>query len=102
MSSVLPGAASAPHGLTRGHCTDTNLLFTMILERIFFKRYPDVWSILGATVIIGGAVRVAMERKGSVGETAEMIPTGYDPVATAECGLETGPGVVESRGWQKA
>ncbi|GAA5867917.1 hypothetical protein JCM3774_004721 [Rhodotorula dairenensis] len=81
--------------------TYTNLLFTMVLERIFFKRYPDVWSILGATVIIGGAVRVAMERKGST-ETAEMIPTGYDPVATAECGFEIGAGVAGGTERQKA
>ncbi|KWU46905.1 hypothetical protein RHOSPDRAFT_10306, partial [Rhodotorula sp. JG-1b] len=62
--------------------TYTNLLFTMVLERIFFKRYPDFWSLLGAVVIIGGAVRVAMERKGSA-EMPEVIPPGYDPVATA-------------------
>ena len=59
----------------------------MVLERIFFKRYPDFWSILGAVVIIGGAVRVAMERKGSA-EMSEVIPPGYNPVATAESGLQ--------------
>lgn len=63
----------------------------MVLERIFFKRYPDFWSILGAVVIIGGAVRVAMERKGSA-EIPEVIPPGYDPVATAEGGLEIANG----------
>ncbi|GAA5981375.1 hypothetical protein JCM10908_004086 [Rhodotorula pacifica] len=69
--------------------TYTNLLFTMVLERIFFKRYPDIWSILGAVVIIGGAVRVAMERKGAT-DLPDVVPNGYDPVATAESGLHAG------------
>lgn len=27
-----------------------------------FKRYPDLWSLLGASIIVGGAVKVALEK----------------------------------------
>ncbi|GAA5861437.1 hypothetical protein JCM1840_005369 [Sporobolomyces johnsonii] len=41
----------------------TNLIFAMILERIIFHKLPDAWSILGALIIVGGAIRVALEKK---------------------------------------
>lgn len=46
---------------TRG-TADTNLLFAMVFERLIFGRYPDLWSLLGASIIVGGAVRVALEK----------------------------------------
>lgn len=69
--------------------TYSNLIFTMLLERIIFKRLPDAWSILGAIIIVGGAIRVAMERKSVV--EAAVVPTGYDPVARTEEGVYAGP-----------
>lgn len=41
---------------------DTNMLFAIILERIVFHQLPDVWSVLGASIIVAGAVRVALEK----------------------------------------
>ncbi|GAA6059362.1 hypothetical protein JCM10212_003260 [Sporobolomyces blumeae] len=40
----------------------THLIFAMILERVFFHKYPDGWSLLGATIIVGGALRVALAK----------------------------------------
>lgn len=34
----------------------------MILERLVFKKYPDFLSLLGAAIIVGGAVKVALEK----------------------------------------
>ncbi|GAA6036017.1 hypothetical protein JCM8097_005217 [Rhodosporidiobolus ruineniae] len=41
----------------------SNLIFAMILERVVFHKLPDAWSLLGACIIIGGAIRVALEKK---------------------------------------
>ncbi|GAA6002682.1 hypothetical protein JCM10207_007625 [Rhodosporidiobolus poonsookiae] len=41
----------------------SNLLFAMLLERLVFHNTPDVWSLLGASIIIGGAVRVALDKR---------------------------------------
>lgn len=35
----------------------------MCLERIFFGTLPDAWSLLGACIIVGGALRVALAKK---------------------------------------
>ena len=35
----------------------------MILERLYFKTLPDAWSILGAVIIVGGALRVALAKQ---------------------------------------
>jgi hypothetical protein len=35
----------------------------MIIERLWFKTYPDAWSILGAVIIVGGALRVALAKQ---------------------------------------
>ncbi|ORY80263.1 hypothetical protein BCR35DRAFT_304458 [Leucosporidium creatinivorum] len=40
----------------------SNLLFAMILERLVFNKYPDLLSLLGAAIIVGGAVKVALEK----------------------------------------
>lgn len=42
---------------------DTHLIFAMILERIWYKTLPDAWSILGAVIIVGGALRVALAKQ---------------------------------------
>ncbi|GAA5837217.1 hypothetical protein JCM9279_005621 [Rhodotorula babjevae] len=42
----------------------SGLLFTLAIERIAFHKTPDAWSLLGALIIVLGAVRVALERKG--------------------------------------
>lgn len=34
----------------------------MILERIVFHRYPDLLSLLGAAIIVGSGVKVALEK----------------------------------------
>ncbi|GAA5827240.1 hypothetical protein JCM11251_001185 [Rhodosporidiobolus azoricus] len=41
----------------------SNLIFAMLLERLIFHKLPDAWSLLGASIIIGGAIRVALEKK---------------------------------------
>ncbi|GAA5888821.1 hypothetical protein JCM6882_002865 [Rhodosporidiobolus microsporus] len=41
----------------------SNLIFAMALERIVFHKLPDAFSLLGASIIIGGAIRVALEKK---------------------------------------
>ncbi|CDR47175.1 RHTO0S14e00254g1_1 [Rhodotorula toruloides] len=81
--------------------TYTNLLFTMIMERLVFGKLPDIWSLIGAAIIVGGAVRVALEHKAhtapsgsavdGVDEVAIAAATGpalerYDPLAMAEEG----------------
>ena len=35
----------------------------MILERIFFNKFPDAWSLLGAVIIVGGALKVALAKQ---------------------------------------
>ena len=35
----------------------------MVLERIWYKTPPDAWSLLGAVIIIGGALRVALAKQ---------------------------------------
>lgn len=69
----------------------------MVLERIFFKRLPDVWSVLGACIIIGGAVRVALERKQSI--EGSSVPDGYDALAVSEEGgaASDGPRAAEGK-----
>lgn len=34
----------------------------MLLERIVFKKNPDGWSLVGSSIIIGGAVFVALDK----------------------------------------
>ena len=34
----------------------------MLLERIVFNKFPDAWSLLGSSIIIGGAVFVALDK----------------------------------------
>lgn len=34
----------------------------MILERLVFQRYPDLLSLLGAAIIVGSGVKVALEK----------------------------------------
>ncbi|GAA5838705.1 hypothetical protein JCM3766R1_001567 [Sporobolomyces carnicolor] len=41
----------------------THLIFAMVLERIWYKTLPDAWSLLGAVVIIGGALGVALAKQ---------------------------------------
>ncbi|GAA5826790.1 hypothetical protein JCM5353_003237 [Sporobolomyces roseus] len=41
----------------------TQLLWAMILERIFFNKFPDAWSLLGAVIIVGGALKVALAKQ---------------------------------------
>ncbi|BGP28484.1 hypothetical protein JCM10296v2_000219 [Rhodotorula toruloides] len=81
--------------------TYTNLLFTMVMERLVFGKLPDIWSLVGAAIIVGGAVRVALEHKAhappsgsavdGVHEVAVVAATGpplegYDPLVMAEEG----------------
>ncbi|BGP44491.1 hypothetical protein JCM10450v2_000305 [Rhodotorula kratochvilovae] len=85
--------------------TYTGLLFTLIIERLAFHKSPDGWSLLGAAIIIGGAIRVALEHKGApvvapvtaggsgAAEGTEMARAGrgrdgYDPLVSAEEGRE--------------
>ncbi|GAA5898131.1 hypothetical protein JCM8208_000161 [Rhodotorula glutinis] len=42
----------------------SGLLFTLAIERIAFDKTPDAWSLLGALIIVLGAARVALERRG--------------------------------------
>lgn len=73
----------------------------MIMERLVFGKLPDIWSLIGAAIIVGGAVRVALEHKAhtapsgsavdGVDEVAIAAATGpalerYDPLAMAEEG----------------
>ncbi|GAA5957464.1 hypothetical protein JCM3765_001151 [Sporobolomyces pararoseus] len=41
----------------------SHLIWAMILERLYFKTLPDAWSILGAIIIVGGALRVALAKQ---------------------------------------
>ncbi|TNY21660.1 Drug/metabolite transporter superfamily [Rhodotorula diobovata] len=77
----------------------TGLLFTLVIERVAFHKTPDAWSLLGALIIVGGAVRVALEPKKGAGAAPVVEGTelaraqvagreGYDRLATAEEGRE--------------
>ncbi|GAA5855149.1 hypothetical protein JCM8547_002399 [Rhodosporidiobolus lusitaniae] len=52
----------------------SNLIFAMALEYLVFHALPDAWSLLGALIIVGGAVRVALEKKPVV-DTATSAPS---------------------------
>ncbi|GAA6051936.1 hypothetical protein JCM3770_006585 [Rhodotorula araucariae] len=65
--------------------TYTGLLFTLVIERIAFHKSPDGWSLLGAAIIIGGAVRVALEHKG-----APLVPPATAGGGGAAEGTEMG------------
>ncbi|GJN92159.1 hypothetical protein Rhopal_005189-T1 [Rhodotorula paludigena] len=43
--------------------TYSGLLFTLAIEYFLFSHVPDIWSLIGATIIIGGALRIALEHK---------------------------------------
>jgi hypothetical protein len=43
----------------------------MILERLVFAKLPDAWSLLGAAIIVGGAVKVALEKSKSFSSTTK-------------------------------
>lgn len=73
----------------------------MIMERLVFGKLPDIWSLIGAAIIVGGAVRVALEHKshappsGSAVDGVDDVTAaagtgaaleGYDPLAAAEEG----------------
>ncbi|KAK4046382.1 hypothetical protein OIV83_006105 [Microbotryomycetes sp. JL201] len=49
----------------------SNLLFAILLERVVFHHLPDVWSVIGATIIVGGAVRVALDKSKKQADPAE-------------------------------
>ncbi|GAA5899462.1 uncharacterized protein JCM6883_005228 [Sporobolomyces salmoneus] len=59
----------------------THLIFAMILERLWFKTLPDAWSILGAVIIVGGALRVALAKQ------APQSPVEESAEAKAERGV---------------
>ncbi|KAK4057748.1 hypothetical protein OIO90_001396 [Microbotryomycetes sp. JL221] len=40
----------------------SNLLFAILLERVVFNHFPDGWSLIGASIIVGCAVRVALDK----------------------------------------
>ncbi|GAA6010131.1 hypothetical protein JCM11491_005354 [Sporobolomyces phaffii] len=74
----------------------THLIFAMVLERIFFKTLPDAWSILGAVIIVGGALRVALAKQApkTPGEVAAEAKAERDALGSNddESELEGGPG----------
>ncbi|BGP12383.1 hypothetical protein JCM10213_002012 [Rhodosporidiobolus nylandii] len=78
----------------------SNLIFAMTLEFLVFHKTPDPWSLLGALIIVGGAVRVALEKKPVVSATAgvsaapgsrrasvaSVLSVAVDPIGAAEEG----------------
>lgn len=53
----------------------SNIIFSLLLERVVFGTYPDLWSLLGSAIIIGSALRVALAKK----EAAPLTPVVPDP-----------------------
>jgi drug/metabolite transporter (DMT)-like permease len=92
--SSFPLLVDSEASLTRTTKTDSNLIFAMILERLVFGRTPDVWSLLGACIIVGGAIRVALEKRpaspaGTISRRASVatsIRGVADPIVDAEEG----------------
>ncbi|KPV78148.1 uncharacterized protein RHOBADRAFT_11265, partial [Rhodotorula graminis WP1] len=77
----------------------SGLLFTLAIERIAFNKTPDAWSLLGALIIVLGAARVALERKGGSAAASSAgagVGAGVDAAAAGGEGTELARAQVSS------
>ncbi|KAM0793653.1 hypothetical protein ACM66B_001084 [Microbotryomycetes sp. NB124-2] len=80
----------------------SNLLFAIMLERIVFHHLPDVWSVIGATIIVGGAIRVALDKSKKQADPNVSDKRSDDPDADSDgeqdsAGLDVPDQIVEER-----
>lgn len=66
--AIADASALAPYGFLR-------LLFAALAGFVFFSEIPDVWTIAGATVIVGSTLYIA-RREAVLGQSKPDIPSG--------------------------
>lgn len=55
----------------------SNVIFALVLERVVFKTFPDLWSLLGSAIIIGSALKAALSKQ-SAAAAAPPTPKEHD------------------------
>lgn len=70
----------------------------MILERLVFGVLPDAWSILGAFIIVGGALRVALEKQKPASSTSSTSGAGGGTSRSASVATVVDPIEAEEEG----
>ncbi|GAA6040342.1 hypothetical protein JCM8097_007566 [Rhodosporidiobolus ruineniae] len=74
--------------------TYPNLLFAMLLELAVFHTLPDGWSLVGAAIIVSGAVRIALEKRR---EAADVAVEGSAVRGRSDDGGDVWEGMEEGR-----